>query len=89
MGIKLTVAAGLMSISAGLWEVSVSSRFDTTYGDVVFGLLLIGLGAGLMLPTATNSVIGSVPQGDAGVGSASNTVALQVGGALGVAGIVA
>ena len=60
-------------------------RFDTTYGDVVFGLLLIGLGAGLMLPTATNSVIGSVPQGDAGMGSASNTVALQVGGALGVA----
>ena len=85
VGIKLTVAAGLLAISAGLWEVSVSSRFDTTYGDVVFGLLLIGLGAGLMLPTATNSVIGSVPRGDAGMGSASNTVALQVGGALGVA----
>ena len=49
------------------------------------GLLLIGLGAGLMLPTATNSVIGSVPQGDSGMGSATNTVALQVGGALGVA----
>ena len=58
---------------------------DTTFGDVVLGLLLIGLGAGLMLPTATNSVIGSVPQGDSGMGSASNTVALQVGGALGVA----
>jgi hypothetical protein len=40
-----------------------------------------------MLPTATNSVIGSVPQGDSGVGSAANTVALQVGGALGVATI--
>ncbi len=85
VGIKLIVAAGLVSISAGLWEVSASSRFDTTYGDVVLGLLLIGFGAGLMLPTATNSVIGSVPQGDAGMGSASNTVALQVGGALGVA----
>ncbi|MGC9963766.1 MAG: hypothetical protein ABSE47_18010, partial [Acidimicrobiales bacterium] len=40
---------------------------------------------GLLLPTATNSVVGSVPQGEAGVGSATNTVALQVGGALGVA----
>jgi hypothetical protein len=49
------------------------------------GLLLIGLGAGLLLPTATNSVVGSVPQGDSGTGSASNAVALQVGGALGVA----
>ncbi len=85
VGIKLTVSAGLVSIAAGLWQVSASSRFDTTYGDVVLGLLLIGFGAGLMLPTATNSVIGSVPQGDAGMGSASNTVALQVGGALGVA----
>jgi hypothetical protein len=85
VGVKLTVASGLVSIAAGLWQVSASSRFDTTYGDVVLGLLLIGLGAGLMLPTATNSVIGSVPQGDSGMGSASNTVALQVGGALGVA----
>jgi EmrB/QacA subfamily drug resistance transporter len=85
VGIKVTVAASLVSIAAGLWQVSASSRFDTSYGDVVLGLLLIGLGAGLMLPTATNSVIGSVPQGDSGMGSASNTVALQVGGALGVA----
>ena len=85
VGVKFTVAAGLVSIAAGLWEVSASSRFDTTYGDVVLGLLLIGLGAGLMLPTATNSVIGSVPQGDSGMGSATNTVALQVGGAMGVA----
>jgi EmrB/QacA subfamily drug resistance transporter len=85
VGDKFTVAAGLVSIAAGLWQVSASSQFDTTYGEVVLGLLLIGFGAGLMLPTATNSVIGSVPQGDSGMGSASNTVALQVGGALGVA----
>jgi predicted dithiol-disulfide oxidoreductase (DUF899 family) len=50
---------------------------------VLPGLLLIGLGAGLLLPTATNSVVGSVPQGDSGMGSATNAVALQVGGALG------
>ena len=61
------------------------SAVTTTYPDVVPGLLLIGLGAGLLLPTATNSVVGSVPQGDSGMGSASNAVALQVGGALGVA----
>jgi hypothetical protein len=30
-------------------------------------------------------VVGSLPQGDSGIGSASNAVALQVGGALGVA----
>jgi EmrB/QacA subfamily drug resistance transporter len=85
IGTKFTVAAGLTSIAGGLWQVSAASRLGTTYGDILLGLLLIGFGAGLMLPTATNSVIGSVPRGDSGVGSATNTVALQVGGALGVA----
>ena len=68
-------------LMAGVCVIAVG----TTYGDVVVGLLLIGFGAGLMLLTATNSVIGSVPQGDSGMGSATNTVALQVGCALGVA----
>ena len=85
IGIKFTVAAGLTAIAGGLWQISAVSTVATTYGDVVPGLLLIGLGAGLLLPTATNSVVGSVPQGDSGIGSASNAVALQVGGALGVA----
>ena len=85
IGIKLTVAAGLTAIAGGLWQISAVSTVATTYGDVVPGLLLVGLGAGLLLPTATNSVVGSVPQGDSGIGSASNAVALQVGGALGVA----
>ena len=85
IGVKFTVAAGLASIAGGLWQVSAASTTATTYGDVVTGMLLLGLGAGLLLPTATNSLVGSLPQGDSGIGSASNAVALQVGGALGVA----
>ncbi len=85
IGVKFTVAAGLASIAGGLWQVSAASTITTTYGQVVPGLLLLGLGAGLLLPTATNSVVGSLPQGDSGIGSATNAVALQVGGALGVA----
>lgn len=85
VGIKLTVAVGLAAIAAGLWQIAAASTATATYGDVVTGLLLIGLGAGLLLPTATNSVVGAVPQGDSGIGSAVNTTALQVGGALGVA----
>ncbi len=85
IGVKLTVAGGLAAIAGGLLQIAAVSRLGTTYADIVPGMLLIGLGAGLLLPTATNSVVGSVPQGDSGVGSASNAVALQVGGALGVA----
>jgi hypothetical protein len=85
VGIKLTVAAGLGAIAGGLWQISGVSSLATTYPNVLPGLLLVGLGAGMLLPTATNSVVGSVPQGDSGIGSAANAVALQVGGALGVA----
>jgi hypothetical protein len=85
IGEKLTVAAGLAAVAGGLWQISAVATVATTYGDVVAGLLLLGLGAGLLLPTATNSVVRSVPQGDSGMGSATNAVALQVGGALGVA----
>ncbi len=85
IGVKFTAAAGLAAIAGGLWQISAASTVTTTYGQVVIGLVLIGLGAGLLMPTATNSVVGSVPQGDAGVGSATNVVAIQVGGALGVA----
>ncbi len=85
IGVKFTVASGLAAIAGGLWQISATAGLATTYGDVVPGLLLLGLGAGLLLPTATNSVVGSVPQGDSGIGSATNAVALQVGGAFGVA----
>ncbi len=85
VGVKGTVAAALGAIAAGLGQISAHSTSSTTYGGVVLGLVLIGTGAGLLLPTATNAVVGSVPRGEAGIGSATNTVALQVGGALGVA----
>jgi len=85
LGVKATVAAALAGIAGGLWQISAAAAVTATYRDVVPGLVLVGLGAGLLIPTATNSVVGSVPRGDSGMGSATNAVALQVGGALGVA----
>jgi hypothetical protein len=85
IGVKFTVTAGLVAVAAGLWQIAAVSNGATSYADVVPGLLLIGMGAGFLLPTATNSLVGSVPLDDSGVGSATNAVALQVGGALGVA----
>ncbi len=85
VGSKLTAATGLVAIAGGLWQFSTVANVSATYGDVLPGMLLLGLGAGLLMPTATDSVLGSLPRGDAGVGSATNGVAIQVGGALGVA----
>ena len=84
IGPKLTMAAGLAFIASGLFlvcDVTVS----TTYGGIVAGMVLLGAGAGLALPTSSGSVVGSVPRAHSGVAAATNTTANQVGGALGVA----
>jgi hypothetical protein len=54
-------------------------------GEKVPPCALLGVGAGLVIPSATESVMGSLPGGHTGVGSAANGAFLQVGGALGVA----
>ena len=84
IGTKLTMAAGLALIAAGLWQIS-GATVTTTFAGTVLGMVLLGAGAGLAIPTATGSVIGSVPDTDSGVASATNTTAIQFGGALGVA----
>ncbi len=85
VGTKLTAATGLLVVSGGLLQIAIEASATATYAEVVPGLLLVGLGAGLLTPSATDSVLGSITQDDAGVGSATNSTAMQVGGALGVA----
>jgi EmrB/QacA subfamily drug resistance transporter len=84
IGAKLTMTAGLVLIAVGLWQIS-GATVTTTFAGTVLGMALLGAGAGLAIPTATGSVLGSVPESDSGVASATNTTAMQVGGALGVA----
>ncbi len=83
-GTRITIALGLLVIAAGLWQISTASG-RTSYGGIVTGMVLLGIGAGLGIPSATASVMGAVPPGDTGVGSATNGTVMQVGGALGVA----
>jgi EmrB/QacA subfamily drug resistance transporter len=84
LGTKLTVAAGLFAVAGGLLQISGAST-ATTYAGILPGMVLLGAGAGLAIPSATGSVMGSLPSEHTGVGSATNGTFLQVGGALGVA----
>ncbi|MGW2717728.1 MFS transporter [Streptomyces sp. NPDC001492] len=83
-GTKVVVGTGLLVVAGGLWQLS-RADVSSTYGDVAGGMLLLGLGAGLVVPAALDSLMGTLPPGDTGVGSASNGVSVQLGGALGVA----
>ena len=83
-GTKAVVAVGLALVALGLVLLSRTSIATTYFGDLP-ALLLLAAGAGLVMAPCTESVMGSVPLSDAGVGSATNDTAMQIGGALGVA----
>jgi EmrB/QacA subfamily drug resistance transporter len=84
IGPKFTIAAGLALVAAGLWLIS-GTAVSTAFAGPEAGMVLLGTGAGLALPTSTGSVVGSVPPTDSGVASAADTTAIQLGAALGVA----
>jgi len=84
VGMKLTTAGGLLLAAVGLWLVS-DATVHSTYVNLLPGMIVIGAGAALVMPTASGSVMSSVPRGDAGVGAASNGTFTQFGAAMGVA----
>jgi EmrB/QacA subfamily drug resistance transporter len=82
--VRYTVAAGLACIAGGMWQLS-GATVTSTYVSILPGFILLGLGVGLAMPAATESVMGSLPGADTGVGAATNGAFMQTGGALGVA----
>lgn len=84
LGTKIVVAGGLTIVAAALFLLSTVSA-GSGYGHVALSISILGLGMGFTMTPATDSIMGSLPLGKAGVGSAMNDTTRQVGGALGVA----
>jgi EmrB/QacA subfamily drug resistance transporter len=83
-GAKVVVAAGLALIAAGLYVIT-GFAVDSAYGIVAVSYATLGLGMGLAMTPATDSIMGSLPLAKASVGSAVNDATRTTGGALGVA----
>jgi hypothetical protein len=84
VGTKAVVFCGMALITLGLAMLSAVT-IHSTYANVLPAFFLLGIGTGLAIAPCTESVMGSVPVELAGVGSATNSTALQIGSALGVA----
>jgi EmrB/QacA subfamily drug resistance transporter len=84
IGSKIVVASGLSIAAIGL---IIASRLTAgaSYPEVLASLVVLAAGMALVMPPATESIMGSLPPAKAGVGSAVNDTTRQVGGALGVA----
>jgi EmrB/QacA subfamily drug resistance transporter len=83
-GAKAIVTFGLVLVAGGLASMTALNE-ATSYLEIAWRFVLLGTGMALVMAPATDSIMGSLPLGKAGVGSAVNDTTRQVGGALGVA----
>jgi EmrB/QacA subfamily drug resistance transporter len=83
-GTKAVVAGGLAIMAGGFLLVSAST-VHTRYPYLMVASVIVAAGMALAMAPATESIMGSLPPAQAGVGSAVNDTTREVGGALGVA----
>lgn len=78
----VTVGLGLMALGF----VSLAMLHSATpYWQLAIAMTLLGLGAGAAMAPSTASVMAALPQSKAGLGSAMNDTAREIGAALGIA----
>jgi predicted MFS family arabinose efflux permease len=77
------VIAGLIILSG--MAVFSTIEVETAIWVPMLAIALFGLGAGITMPTVTDSIMAAVPVSKAGVGSAMNDLSRELGIALGVA----
>jgi EmrB/QacA subfamily drug resistance transporter len=83
-GTKAVVTTGLASMSVGFMWTTVDVA-DSSYWLIVGQMFCMGFGLGLVNAPATDAILGALPPEKAGVGSAVNDTARELGGTFGVA----
>jgi DHA2 family methylenomycin A resistance protein-like MFS transporter len=78
------MSVGLLIAACGC-AVLASLSAQTSYGEMLVGLVLIPAGVGITVPVMTSCLLGSVPRSQAGVASGTLNAVRQAGGAIGVA----
>ncbi|MFJ6822242.1 MFS transporter [Streptomyces niveus] len=89
LGMRPTLVTGFLTSAAGLLLLSGVAPSDGYASGVLPGMLLTSLGCGLSLPALTVAALTGTTEEDAGLGSAVLSSGQQIGGAVGVAVLVA
>ena len=83
-GSKRVVAAGLL-VLGGIFTTITFWQPDTSYLVIGVTFFFLAVSMGNVMAPSTDSVMGAVPEANAGIASAMNDVTRQVSGAFGVA----
>jgi EmrB/QacA subfamily drug resistance transporter len=84
IGNKAVVASGL-GLAAVMFAWTSQADNNTSYLEIVGQMIMLGTGMGFTAAPATESIMGAVPEANAGVGSGVNDTTRELGGTLGVA----
>jgi EmrB/QacA subfamily drug resistance transporter len=84
-GTKLIVTAGLAVMGAGFLVAATTAVNASYWGTIIASMALMAAGLGLTTGPATEAIMGALPRGKAGAGSAVNDTTRELGGTLGVA----
>ena len=79
------MAAGLFLQAVGLAWIAEAAKAGLGYGELGAALLIAGIGIGLVFPTVSTEVMGSVRPTEVGVASGTNSALRELGGVFGVA----
>jgi hypothetical protein len=82
------VSGLLIQAGASIWIALIAST-DLAYSQLVIPLVVAGIGISMALPSAQNSVLGSVSEEAVGKAAGTNTVMRELGGVFGIAVAVA
>jgi EmrB/QacA subfamily drug resistance transporter len=85
VGIRATMAGGILLAGAGLALIATTVSVDGGYPTALPGMLAMGLGMGLAMTPATEAITAALPRERQGVASALNDITRESGTALGVA----
>jgi EmrB/QacA subfamily drug resistance transporter len=89
LGVKPLLSVGFFGAAAGLLITS-GIQADSAYASGVLpGMVVLGLFSGLLVPAGANAALHEVTGQDASLASGVQQAVQQIGGALGVAGLVA
>ncbi|MFJ5728960.1 MFS transporter [Streptomyces paradoxus] len=84
LGVRVMAVTGMAVGTAGMFLLTQIDK-GSTYGDFLTQLMMLGLALGLAISPATDTIMGSFPESELGVGGGVNDTALELGGALGIA----
>ncbi|WP_407551173.1 MFS transporter [Streptomyces sp. Pv4-95] len=83
LGTPGMIVSGMTLLAAGL--AAVSTLGGASYGGMLTGLIVMGVGVAFAMPTMANAIMSAIPPAKAGVGAGVNGTLMEFGQGLGVA----